>query len=119
MGLLGDGFEEAATLLRIVALGQLVNVATGSVGYLMNMTGHDKFMRVISLTCNSLGLLCFFVLTHWLGALGTALALAFVLVAQNLAALVAVWIKLGIWTLPGPNWLAMVGIGSQAGAKEG
>jgi len=107
---LGEGFDAAARLLRILALAQLVNVATGSVGFLLNMTGHDRIMRNIALICNSLGLLGFLFLTPALGALGASIVLAFVLVAQNVVALVCVWLKLGIWTLPGPNWLALLGI---------
>lgn len=107
---LGEGFDAAAPLLRILALAQLVNVATGSVGFLLNMTGHDRIMRNIALICNGLGLLGFLFLTPALGALGAAIALAFVLVAQNVVALICVWLKLGIWTLPGPNWLALLGI---------
>ena len=67
-------------------------------------------MRNIALICNGLGLLGFLFLTPALGALGAAIALAFVLVAQNVVALICVWLKLGIWTLPGPNWLALLGI---------
>lgn len=113
LSFLGDGFDLAAPLLRIIALAQLVNVATGSVGFLLNMTGHDRVMRNIALICNSLGLLGFLLLTSALGALGTALALAFVLVAQNVVALVLVWTKLGIWTVPGPNLLKLMGVRTQ------
>lgn len=110
LGLLSEGFAPAATLLRIIALAQLVNVATGSVGFLLNMTGYERYMRNIAIVCSTMGLLGFFSLTPLFGALGAALALAFVLVAQNLAAMCFVWLKLGIWTLPGPNWLALLGI---------
>ena len=113
LGFLGQEFESAAPLLRIMALAQLVNVATGSVGYLMNMTGHDKLMRGVALLCNGLGLAGFIFFIPWLGGFGAALALAFVMVAQNLVALILVWIKLGIWTMPGPNWLALLGVRSQ------
>ena len=112
LSLMGDGFGPAGNLLRILAVAQFVNVATGSVGFLLNMTGHDRIMRNIALCCSSIGLLGFFVLSPWLGALGASLALAFVLVAQNLVAMVAVWLKLGIWTMPGPNWLALLGVRS-------
>ncbi len=110
LSLLGEGFEPAALLLQIIVLAQLVNVATGSVGFLLTMTGNERYMRNIALICSSLGLLGFFMLTPWLGALGAALALAFVMVAQNLTAMCFVWLKLGIWTLPGPNWLALLGV---------
>jgi len=108
--LVGEGFEPAAPLLQIIALAQLVNVATGSVGFLLNMTGHERYMRNIALLCSSAGLVGFLVLTPWFGAFGAALALAFVLVAQNLLAMFFVWIKLGIWTLPGPNILKLLGV---------
>lgn len=110
LSLLGEGFDSAAPFLRIMALAQLVNVATGSVGFLLSMTGHDRIMRNIALFCSGIGLLAFFLLIPWLGALGAALAFAFVMVAQNLLAMVCVWIKLGIWTFPGPNWLMLLGI---------
>jgi len=110
LSLVGEGFEPAAPLLQIIALAQLVNVATGSVGFLLNMTGHERYMRNIALLCSSAGLVGFLVLTPWFGAFGAALALAFVLVAQNLLAMFFVWIKLGIWTLPGPNILKLLGV---------
>ncbi|MGB2337140.1 MAG: lipopolysaccharide biosynthesis protein, partial [Alcanivorax sp.] len=106
----GEEFRQGAPLLRVIALAQLVNVAAGSVGFLLNMTGHEKVMRNIALICNALGLLGFWLLIPLLGPMGAALALAFVLVCQNLAALVFVWRMLGIWTLPCPNVLAMLGV---------
>lgn len=114
LGLIGEGFGSAAPLLRIIAVAQLVNVATGSVAFMLNMTGHDKVMRNIALLCNGLGLMVFLLFTLWQGALGAAYGLAFVMVAQNLIALALVWIKLGIWTMPGPNLLAWLGVKSQA-----
>lgn len=106
----GEEFRQGAPLLRVIALAQMVNVATGSVGFLLNMTGHERLMRNIALGCNTLGLLGFWILIPLLGPMGAALALAFVLVCQNLAALVFVWRMLGIWTLPCPNVLAMLGV---------
>lgn len=83
----GPQFVEAAPLLRIIALAQLVNVACGSVGFVLNMTGQERLMRNISLSCAMLSLALFFVLIPALGTLGAALALATALVAQNLTAL--------------------------------
>lgn len=110
LGWFGEGFEQGAMLLRIIAVAQLINVATGSVGFLLNMTGHERLMRNIALVCNALGLLAFFLLPAWLGALGAACALAFILVTQNLTAMFFVWRRLGIWTLPGPNFLRWAGV---------
>ncbi|MFC3283762.1 lipopolysaccharide biosynthesis protein [Litchfieldella rifensis] len=105
LGLFGAEFIAAENLLRIIASAQLINVATGSVGFLLNMTGHEKLMRNIVLSCNALGLSMFLVLIPPFGALGAAWALALVLVLQNLTALLFVWRKLGIWMLPTPNLL--------------
>lgn len=110
MGWFGEGFKEGAPLLRIIAMAQLVNVSTGSVGFLLNMTGNERLMRNIALICNALGLLAFFLLIPAFGSLGAAMALAFVLMVQNLTAMVYVWRKLGIWTLPGPNLLRWLGV---------
>ena len=53
----GPQFKEGAGVLRILALGQLVNVATGSVGVLLVMTGHEKLMRNIVAASAALNLL--------------------------------------------------------------
>jgi len=49
LGLFGDEFTSGATALRIVALGQLVNVGTGSVGGLLNMTGNQRIAMVCTI----------------------------------------------------------------------
>ena len=95
-------------------LAQLINVATGSVGFLLNMTGHEKLMRNIALFCNFLGLLGFWLLVPPLGPIGAAIALAFILITQNLVSLFYVWRVLGIWTLPCPNLLALLGVKTRA-----
>lgn len=117
LGLFGNEFQAAVPLLRIIALAQLVNVATGSVGFLLNMTGHEALMRNIALACNALGLGLFFVLIPLFGVMGAALALAFVLVVQNLVALFFVWRRLGIWTLPLPNVLSLLGVKPSCGQR--
>ncbi|WP_280545693.1 MULTISPECIES: oligosaccharide flippase family protein [unclassified Halomonas] len=110
LSLFGAEFSEAVTLLRVIALAQLINVGTGSVGFLLNMTGHETLMRNVALICNAVGLGLFLVLIPALGPMGAALALAFVLVVQNLVALFFVWRRLGIWMLPTPNVLRLAGI---------
>lgn len=110
LGFFGEGFSHGATLLRVMALGQMVNVATGSVGYLLNMTGHERLMRNIALLCSSLSLLGFLFLTPVYGALGAAVALSIVMVMQNLMAMFFVWRVLSIWILPTPNVLKFLGV---------
>lgn len=100
LGWFGDEFRQAANLLRVIAIGQLINVITGAVGFLLTMTGHEKAMRNISLVCSTLGTASFFVLIPPLGALGAACSLMLVLVLQNVVAAIFVWKTMGIVMLP-------------------
>ncbi|MAM58879.1 MAG: hypothetical protein CMN25_16290 [Salinicola sp.] len=100
LGWFGAEFREAASLLRIVVIGHLVNVSFGSVGFLLTMTGREKVMRNISLVCSALGLLAFVVLIPLWGAVGAAISLAMVLGMQNLVAACFVWRRMGILMLP-------------------
>ena len=45
MSLFGEEFLIAAPLLQILAVGQFVNVISGSVGHLLQMTGHECLLR--------------------------------------------------------------------------
>ncbi|WP_251976375.1 lipopolysaccharide biosynthesis protein [Salinicola avicenniae] len=100
LGWFGDEFRQAADLLRIIAVGQLINVMTGAVGFLLTMTGREKLMRNITLICSTLGTASFFVLIPVFGATGAALSLMLVLVLQNVVAAFFVWKKMGIVMLP-------------------
>lgn len=108
LGLFGEEFSDAGNLLRIVAFAQFVNVATGSVGFILNMTGHEIIMRNISLLCNFAGLILVCILSFLFGAIGAVLALAITVVAFNLVALYFVWRKLGLWVLPIKNPLNLL-----------
>jgi O-antigen/teichoic acid export membrane protein len=43
LSIFGDGFEEAAVLLKILALGQLVNAAVGLAGSLLAVAGEERY----------------------------------------------------------------------------
>lgn len=100
LGLFGDGFNDGEMLLRIMVVAQFFNVATGSVCFLLNMTGNETLMRNIAIVCNVIGLLSLFTLVPLFGPLGAAVSVAFILFAQNAIALLFVWKRLGIWMLP-------------------
>lgn len=118
LGLVGAEFLEAAPLLQILSIAQLINVVTGSVGFLLNMTGYEKLMRNIAWISSIAGILLLFILIPPFGAFGAAFALAVLLVMQNLAAVVFVWRKLGIWILPIPNILLFLGMKTQHEIKS-
>lgn len=51
LNIFGQGFDEAALSLRILVVANLLNVLCGSVGMLLNMTGHhNDFMKVLLLS---------------------------------------------------------------------
>jgi len=102
MSLFGAEFAVGWQLLVIMALGQLINVMTGSVGFLLMMTGNGRSYLnaniVAVLFCVSLA--CALIPTY--GGLGAAAATAVPLAAVNLLRVRYVWRRLGIITLP---WL--------------
>jgi len=99
MGLFGEGFEQGALLLTIMAIGQFINVATGSVGYLLNMSGHERDFRRVTFFAGPLTIILALAFTHYWGALGAASATAIGLSVQNLLALAMVKKRLGFWPI--------------------
>ena len=95
MGLFGEGFEEAAMLLMILAAGQFVNVATGSVGYLLNMSGHEREFNRVTMISGPMAIVLAILLTKYHGAIGTAFATAVGVALQNIGAIVLVKKRLG------------------------
>jgi O-antigen/teichoic acid export membrane protein len=99
MSLFGDGYEQAALLLTIMGVGQFINVATGSVAYLLNMSGHEKDFRRVTLFVGPLTVVCALVFIQWWGVIGAALATAVGVGLQNIMALVIVNKRLGFFPL--------------------
>lgn len=101
LGFFGRDFNHAGPALIVLALGQLFNVATGSVGFILNMTGHVLIMRNITLATSVLGLILIVVMTPVFGLLGAASALALAVVVQNAVAYCYVLkkLKLKLWSL--------------------
>jgi O-antigen/teichoic acid export membrane protein len=99
MGLFGEDFKQGALLLQILVLGQAVNVITGSVGYLLLMSGNERDMRNVTIFSGITVLVLTCTLTPLYGAVGTAVATAFSLAMQNLMAVYFVKKRLGFNTL--------------------
>ena len=100
LGLLGAGFADAVLLLKIISVGQLVNVATGSVGFLLNMTGNQRVTRNIVLITNVANVALLVVLIDRMGVVGAAIAISFSAILQNLIAVWYVHKKLNFWVFP-------------------
>lgn len=88
LGLFGDTYVHGAVVLMVLALGQFINVVTGSVGYLLQMSGHYREVRnntlIAALTAVALNCL---LVPAW-GSLGAAIAAATALSLVNV---------LGVW----------------------
>jgi O-antigen/teichoic acid export membrane protein len=103
MTLFGPEFSAGWLMLVIMALGQLVNVMTGSVGFLLMMTGHERSF----LSANALAVLICAgfaaLLIPNFGGLGAAIAAAVSLAVVNLLRVRYVWLNLHIMVLPIPR----------------
>ena len=85
LGLFGPEFPVAATALRILALGQLINILTGPIGAVMIMTGQERWS--LRLSAGSLAVLAGFGLTliPAYGLIGAALTTSLTIACRNLA----------------------------------
>lgn len=98
MGLFGHQFTAGADAMRIVAIGQFVNVATGSVGYLLSMTGNEKILRNLMAGSAIMNVVLNVVLVPSMGLMGAAIAHGLTIGVQNLVAAYCVKKKLGFLT---------------------
>jgi O-antigen/teichoic acid export membrane protein len=98
----GEGYSEAALILRILAFGQFCNVATGSVGSILMMTGHQVDFNKMQWLNLAILLCCF--LLGWLQGLGPswlAISICTGIIFQNMGAYLMVYKRLGFSTIPG------------------
>ncbi|UCC84110.1 MAG: flippase [Gemmatimonadota bacterium] len=99
MGLFGPEFVVGAVPLMILALGQFVNVATGSVAYLLMMSGHERLVRNNVAAAAILNVILTVILVPIAGIVGAAIATAVSLAAKNLIAAYLVRSRLKVATL--------------------
>jgi O-antigen/teichoic acid export membrane protein len=86
LGIFGPEFQAGAPALVILTVGQFINVATGSVGYLLIMTGHEKIERNLAVGFALVNVLLNLILIPTLGIEGAALSTGTSLALQNLIA---------------------------------
>ena len=94
LGISGSGFSPAWPLLIALAIGNLINVATGSVGYMLLMTGHQKITFLNSLVAIVFNIVLGVILIPHFGAMGVAIATGVALSVVNLMRLLQVYIFL-------------------------
>lgn len=94
--LFGAEFGEGSFVLVLLTISQIINFATGSVGYMLTMTGHQRIAIRLLLICALLTTLLCFLLIPAFGKEGAAIAAAVNNVVLNVAMSVAVYRKTGI-----------------------
>lgn len=91
----GPAFEAGRTVLVLIALGQLVSVGSGLVGWLMNMTGQQRMSAAVFGGTAVLTIVGYLVLIPWLGINGAAIANGGAVVVRSLVLNVVVRRRLG------------------------
>ena len=97
MGIFGPAFQAGATVLVIGTVGQLVNCAVGSVGYLLLMAGHQNQMVKIQAVNAALMITLSILLVPRFGIRGAACAAAVAVAVTNLWSLRAVYQRLQLF----------------------
>ena len=95
LGLFGEDFEDASALLRILAVGQFIGAATGSVGNLLLMTGHERDFRNICLFGAALCVAVCLLTIPRFGAAGAAWAATTSVVVINVLSVFAAQKRVG------------------------
>jgi O-antigen/teichoic acid export membrane protein len=98
--LFGNEFLPAAGALMLLTAGHFVNAATGPVGNLLMLTGHEKMMRNNIAGCSLLNIVLNIILIPKFEIIGAAGATAFSLATMNIVSLLLVYRYLGIIPIP-------------------
>jgi O-antigen/teichoic acid export membrane protein len=96
MRIFGEDFARGGPALAVLAIGQLVNVAVGSAGQLLIMTGHQRIEVRIQFAAAVVSIASLLLLVPRLGVLGAAIAFSLVLALANLLRLFFVFSILSI-----------------------
>ena len=96
LGFFGSGFQAGSTALTIVALGQLVNGATGPSATVLIMTGHELAAARAVGTGTLANLVLAILLVPPLGVTGAAIAFASSLALENIALVLIARRRVGV-----------------------
>ena len=94
----GEEYMGAAYLLYVLLIGQLVNVSTGSVSLLLNMTGHQKILMKISIISAVINIVLNILFFYFWGLIGVAIATTFTIALSNILQMYQVKKYLGFYS---------------------
>jgi O-antigen/teichoic acid export membrane protein len=99
LSIFGPEFVFGETSLIVLSIGQFVNTAVGSVGYLLMMTGNEWTFNNIFFAGVILNLILNILLVPSFGIAGAAVATTTSMVIWNISAMIATRMKINIRTL--------------------
>lgn len=97
MRIFGAEFEAGWPVLVAVSIGQLVNVGVGSVGYILMMSGRQRFIVGSQVVSSVVTFGLYLILIPILGPLGAALGFAIGVVVSNVLNLWHIRRELNLW----------------------
>ncbi|MCR4288475.1 MAG: polysaccharide biosynthesis C-terminal domain-containing protein, partial [Deltaproteobacteria bacterium] len=103
MAIFGSQYADHGLILAVLAIGQFINVATGSVGYLLVMTGNERLQLYGISAVTVVSIVLYLTLIPAFGITGAAIATGVSVASQNLLACYLVYRALGIKTIPWPG----------------
>jgi len=95
--LMGPSYAEGATAMLILAAGQMINLGTGAVGYLLVMSGRQKWWLVASAVAVVTNIALNLLLIPRFGIEGAAFATAVALLTLFASGLALVRRSMGLW----------------------
>lgn len=105
--LFGDFYRGGAVALVVLCLGQLANIAVGSCGYVLVVSGHQRDLMWTALGAGSIAILGAFLLAPGFGIVGVAGAVALGTVIHQLSMLFLAHMRTGVWTHVGLRYLRL------------
>ncbi len=98
LSLFGNDFLQAKQILLYLAIGQLINVSSGSVQLLMNMAGEQKMLRSINIVIVLMSFLSYIVLVKKFVLVGCTIIFVLGVVLRNIISVIYVRKKLNLKT---------------------
>lgn len=102
LGLFGDTFVTGTLILQVLAAGQLISFMTGSVGYLLLMTGNEKKLRSIALYVSTIQIILYLIFVPIFDITAAAIITSAAIASRNLLATYTAYKYIGIISLPIP-----------------
>jgi len=99
LGWYGSEFTTGVTMLMVLTIGQALNVACGSVGYILSMSGKERIMQRIVFTTAVINIILSLILVQNFGAFGVALATTISVIIWNVWSVIEVKKHLGFWAI--------------------